>query len=250
MEFYDLNKDERKELVNKMEESIKNDLKKDETSNILKFSSDEDFYIRKNTYLILGRLYTNHDELKESIVRVGEELLHNEDEHVRQTAVYIWSEIGKKDADKAVEYLEIALNDDSHVVKNAVMGSLKQMGQQNPEPTLEFAKRFLHHENPEVRRIFVHGIELRGRTHPEDVLPLLEEMQYEETKRVKDIMIHVIGQISYKKGCLEIVIPALKKWKNKELVKMALIELIDVHKRYKFAAKSFEEAKDYINKNI
>lgn len=250
MGFYDLNKDERKELVNKMEESIKNYLKNDQIPVILKYASDEDFYIRKNTYLILGRLYTSHDELKESILRVGEELLHNDDEHVRQTSVYIWSEIGKYDADKAVEYLEIALNDDSHVVKNAVMGALKQMGQKNPGPTLEFAKKFLHHEDPEVRRIVVHGIELRGRTHPEEILPLLKELQNEENKRVRIMVIHVIGQISYKKGCLKIVIPALKKYENKELVNEALIEIIEVHKRYKFAEKSFEEAEDYINKNI
>ncbi|MGZ7118338.1 MAG: HEAT repeat domain-containing protein [Methanobacterium sp.] len=250
MGFYDLNKEERQKFVNEMEESIKNELNNGEITIILKYASDDDFYIRKNTYLILGRLYYSDDGLKENILKVAENLLHNENENVRQTAVYIWSEIGKKDATQSFKYLEIALNDDNHVVKNAVMGALKQMGQKNPEPTLKFAEKFLHHENPEVRRIVVHGIELRGRTHPEEILPLLEEMQDEKTKRVRDMMIHVIGQISYKKGCLEIVVPALKKWENKELVNDALLEIIDVHKRYKFAAKSVEEAEDYIRENI
>ncbi|MGZ7160728.1 MAG: HEAT repeat domain-containing protein, partial [Methanobacterium sp.] len=195
MGFYDLNKEERQKLVNKMEESIKNELNNGEITIILKYASDDDFYIRKNAYLILGRLYYNDDGLKENILKVAENLLHNENENVRQTAVYIWSEIGKKDATQSFKYLEIALNDDNHVVKNAVMGALKQMGQKNPEPTLKFAEKFLYHENPEVRRIVAHGIELRGRTHPEEILPLLEEMQGEKNKRVRDMVIHVIGQI-------------------------------------------------------
>jgi hypothetical protein len=57
----------------------------------------------------------------------------------------------------------------------------------------------------------------------------------------------VIGQIAYKKGCLETVIADLNKWENKELVRDALEEIIDVHDRYKdFAIKTQEEAIEYI----
>ena len=96
----------------------------------------------------------------------------------------------------------------------------------------------------------MHGIELRGRKHPEDILPLLRELQNEENKRVRDMIIHVIGQISYKKGCLETIISTIKNWENKKLVNDAVIEIIDVHKRYKFADKSPEEAKEYIESQI
>ncbi|MCE5214956.1 MAG: HEAT repeat domain-containing protein [Methanobacterium sp.] len=84
------------------------------------------------------------------------------------------------------------------------------MGQKNPQPTLEFTRRFLHDEDPEVRKKVIHGIELRGRTHPEDILPLLEEVQDEDDQNVRKMIIHVLGQISYKNGCLEKVAAALK----------------------------------------
>jgi HEAT repeat protein len=101
---------------------------------------------------------------------------------------------------------EKALKDEHHSVRNAVIGALKQMGQKNPEPTFNFAKKHLKDDDPKIRREIVHGIELRGRTHPEEVLPLLEELQNEKVKEVRKMVIHVIGQISYKKGCLEKVI--------------------------------------------
>ncbi len=60
-------------------------------------------------------------------------------------------------------------------------------------------------------------------------------------------MVHLIGQIAYKKSCLETVINDLASWKNKELVKDALEEIIDVHHRYRnFAVKTQEEAIEYI----
>ena len=59
-----------------------------------------------------------------------------------------------------------------------------------------------------IRRAVVDGIELRGRTHPEEILPLLKEVQSDPDKKVRRRMIHVLGQISYKKGCLEKVVLA------------------------------------------
>nr|WP_243687598.1 HEAT repeat domain-containing protein [Methanobacterium formicicum] len=101
----------------------------------------------------------------------------------------------------------------------------------NPQPTLKFAKRFIHHPDPEVRKKVVHGIELRGRTHPEDILPLLEEFQDDAHPQVRKMLIHVLGQISYKEGCLEKVTSALKTWKNKELVEDTIPYILDVHKK-------------------
>lgn len=199
MGFHDLSKEKRKKLVKKMEEEIELDLKNNETTNIYKYSSDSDTYIRKNAYLALGRIYHGQEDLKEIILDLLDKLLKNQDENIRQTAVYAFGEIGKKDADKTFIPFQKALGDESNLVRNAVVGSLKQMGQKNPHPTLEFAREHLHHPNPEVRRKVVHGIELRGRTHPEDVLPLLEELKFEEDKKVKKMVIHVLSQISYKK---------------------------------------------------
>jgi hypothetical protein len=151
------------------------------------------------------------------------------------------------DFDEIVLFLEKALNDNINKVKSSIMGSLKKTGEKNPQPTLNFAKKFINHPDPEVRRLIVHGIELRGQTHPEEILPLLYKLQNEVTPRVRNMIIHVIGQISYKEGCMEKVVLELIKWENKEMVKNSLEEIIKVHKRYNFAYKSEKEAKNYIN---
>jgi len=146
-----------------------------------------------------------------------------------------------------------ALFDGHHKVRNAVIGSLKKMGKKNPGPSLQWAKGYLHHEDKEIRREICHGIELRGRTHPEDVLPLLKELQFDKTKRVRDTLVHVLGQISYKNGCLPKVISEIGSWENKELIRDAVDEIVDVHseKRYaKFTAMTQKEVIIYISKNL
>lgn len=240
-------------MVAEMEKNIIVDLNDNETSHIThirEYASDEDTYIRKNCYLILGRLYRDNEDQRSFIFSAAKSLFESSDELERQTAVSIWGEIGKMDLDTVAPCFEVAFLDEKHQVKNAVMGALKQMSQKNPRPTLKFVASHLNYPDPEIRRLLVHGIELRGRNHPEDVLPVLYKLQNEENKRVRDMIIHVLGQISYKKGCLEKVVSALKGWENQDLVGEALDEIIDVHSRYHFAIKSKEEAEEYIQTDL
>jgi glycosyltransferase involved in cell wall biosynthesis len=112
-----------------------------------------------------------------------------------------------------------------------------------------WAKKYLHHEDFEIRREICHGIELRGRTHPEDILDMLKELEHDKKKRVSSTLVHVLGQIAYKKNCLETVLKHLKNWENSNLVKEAIDEIIDVHHRYRnFAFYTQEEAKIIIQK--
>jgi hypothetical protein len=142
------------------------------------------------------------------------------------------------------------LFDKHHSPRNAVIGSIKKMGEVNPRPVLKWAKKYLHHEDKEIRREICHGIELRGRKFPQDILPLLQELQFDKTARVRNTLIHVIGQIAYKKGCLETVIKHLSTWENKQLVEEALEEILDVHDRYRnFSALTQEQARQYIFDN-
>ncbi len=246
--FYNLPKDDRRRLVEEMEEVITRDIEKGNSERVKEYASDEDTYIRKNTYLIIGKLYHERRELRQRILTVLRGLFKDKDTKVRQTAVYAFGEIGKADAD-ILGMLELALNDTS--LRNAVVGALKRMGEKNPTPTLKFARKFLHHPDPEIRRRIVHGIELRGRTHPEEILPLLKELQNDPDKKVRKMIVHVLSQISYKKGCLEKVVSDLKMWENKEIVEKALKEILDVHKRYKrFSAKSYDEARYYIEEQF
>lgn len=251
MGFYDLLVKEREKLVKKIEEEIKNNLRDHSYQNITKYFSNEDTYIRKIAYLSVTRVYFSNTNLQSKILKILDQLFRENNEKVRQTVVNTLGEIGKIDAQIALPIYEKAMVDEAHEVRNAVIGSLKKMGEKNPQPVLEFSRKFLSNSDPEIRRQAVHGIELRGRIHPEDVLPLLEKLQNETNKRVRETMIHVLGQISYKKGCLEKVISALKTWKNKEIIKSALAEILETHKSYeKFSAKSYKEAETYIKKNF
>ena len=148
-----------------------------------------------------------------------------------------------------IEHLmEKGLFDEHHSVRNAVIGSIKKMGEKNPKPVLAFAKQFLQHEDKEIRREICHGIELRGRKYPQDILPLLKELQNDKTARVRNTLVHVLGQIAYKKGCLETVLADLKTWDNHDIVTKAIEEIIDVHDRYKdFSFYTQKQAKEIVD---
>ncbi|OFY82328.1 MAG: hypothetical protein A3F72_03400 [Bacteroidetes bacterium RIFCSPLOWO2_12_FULL_35_15] len=250
MAFYDLNKQQRQALVEKINENILSDILKDKDDHILDYFSDEDTYIRKTAYLAIGRIYKAHKGLQKNMLHFLNSQIGSKNEKVRQTVINAAGEIGMFDFSAIEQLMKTGLFDEHHSVRNAVIGSIKKMSEKNPKPTLAFAKKFLHHEDKEIRREICHGIELRGRTHPQEVLPLLKELQYDKTARIRKTLVHVLGQIAYKKGCLEIVIAELKNWKNKELVAEAIEEIIDVHDRYKnFSEKTQEEAIDYIEKN-
>jgi len=246
--FYNLSKEDRNRLVEKINQDIANDLTSNTTKNIIQYFSDEDTYIRKTSYLAIGKIFYSNQELQDSIIKILKVLLNHKHEKVRQTTINSAGEIGKFHFDKVQSFFDIGLFDEHHSVRNAVIGSVKKMGEKNQEPILAWAKTYLKHEDKEVRREICHGIELRGRTHPQDILPLLKELEFDETRRVTDTLIHVLGQISYKNGCLKTVVSHLNTWKNKELVEKSLDEIVDVHKRYeKFAFLTQEEAINYID---
>jgi hypothetical protein len=251
MAFYDLDKIQRKQLANQISQNIQLDIKSGGKQYLLSFFSDSDTYIRKNAYLATGRIYNAHEDLKKAVIQILDEFILHPDEKVRQTTVNAAGEIGIKDFPLIESLMETALFDPHHIVRNAVIGSIKKMGERNPVPVLLFANKYLHHQDKEIRREICHGIELRGRTHPEDILPLLNELQWDDSLRVRNTLVHVLGQISYKKGCLETVIANLPSWENKDLVQKALSEIIDVHQRYKnFSYMCSEEAKTLISSHF
>ncbi len=250
MAFYDLSKTERVKLVEKITGEIRKDLNQGTSENILRYFSDEDTYIRKSGYLAIGKIYKSVESLQNVIVEVLHRLADYDNEKVRQTVVNAAGEIGMVDFERVQNFFDIGLFDTHHSVRNAVIGSVKKMGQKNPEPVLRWAAPYLKHPDKEIRREICHGIELRGRTHPQDILPMLKQLQHEETARVRNTLVHVLGQIAYKKGCLQTVVVALIKWENKEVVVDALDEIVDVHHRYKdFATLTQKEAVAYIDAN-
>ena len=251
MAFYDLSKEERVELLTDIHAAILSDLTQGNNSRILRYASDEDTYIRKTAYLAIGKIYKADGQLRSKTLKELERIMENENEKVRQTAVNAAGEMGMVDFGVIEHIMEKGLFDSHHSVRNAVIGSVKKMGEKNPKPVLTFAKKYLHHEDKEIRREICHGIELRGRKYPQDILPLLRELQWDKTRRVRTTLVHVLGQIAYKKGCLETVIADLKEWENQELVTDAIEEIIDVHDRYSdFAVMTQDQAREYIRLNF
>ena len=199
MSFYQLSKEDREALVNKIQGELLADLKKGKQEHFEKYFSDEDTYIRKAAYLNIGRIYKEEKNLQRKIILLLGALMKSENEKTRQTAVNAAGEIGIADFSPVEKFFHEGLFDKHHSVRNAVIGSIKKMSEKNPKPVLAFAKKYLHHPEKEIRREICHGIELIGRTHPEDVLPLLKELEFDKTARVRNTLIHVIGQIAYKK---------------------------------------------------
>lgn len=250
MPFYSLTKEGRIKRVAQIKHDILSGIQKNSLADILAHFSDEDTYIRKAAYQSAGKIYTENASLQKKVISILNKLVKEKTDHIRQTAINAAGEIGMKAFEPVEHFFDAGLFDDHHSVRNAVIGSVKKMGEKNPKPVLKWAKKYLHHSDKEVRREICHGIELRGRTHPQDILPLLKELQYDKTSRVRNTLIHVLGQISYKKGCLETVIAQLNSWENKELVNDAIEEIIDVHDRYKdFAILSQKQAIQYIKNN-
>ena len=251
MAFYDLSKDERIERVNEIHNAILHALRLKKVKELVSFFCDEDTYIRKTTYLVIGKIYVSEETLQENILQLLTDFFIHTDFKVRQTVINAAGEIGKKDFFSVQSFFDKGLFDKHHAPRNAVIGSIKKMGEVNPKPVLAWAKKYLHHPDKEIRREICHGIELRGRKFPQDILPLLQELENDSTARVRNTLVHVLGQIAYKKGCLETVVKHLKGWKNKELVLKAIDEIIDVHDRYKnFSHYTQEQAKVYIGNNM
>jgi len=251
MSFYDLSKEERAKTVLSVSNDILNELIHGKTKKTIAYFAHPDPYIRKAAYLSVGRIYISNKDLQPQIIKTLDILLEQKDFKIRQTVINSAGEIGKTDFKIVQHFFDTGLFDEHHSPRNAVIGSIKKMGEVNPKPVLNWAKKYLHHEDKEIRREICHGIELRGRKYPQDILPLLKELQHDKTARVRNTLVHVLGQIAYKKGCIEIVVEDLKTWQNKELVKEALEEIIDVHRRYRnFSALTQSQARKYILHNF
>lgn len=250
MGFYNLSKEDRKKKVERINQKLLHHFKEENFSEI-PFFSDNDTYIRKAAYQAVGKIFNQHDSLQKTIIQGLHESLKKEDFSIRQTAINAAGEIGLKKFELVESLFDKGLFDTHHSVRNAVIGSIKKMSEKNPSPVLAWSRKYLHHPDKEIRREICHGIELRGRTHPQDILPLLKELQFDKTARVKNTLIHVIGQISYKKGCLQTVISDIKTWENKDLVAKAIEEIIDVHERYRdFAILTQADTRKYISKAL
>jgi len=232
--FYELSKEERKKLKEKIIEESK------KREGFLKYSADKDIFIRKIAAKTLG----NEKDF---------EFLHTHimdlNELRRQAIAYAMMWIGKKNPKLVIDDLRFLASDESKHVRNACVEALKEIGKSNPGIIADLLKPWLKDENVFVRKCAVHGIELAGRDiDPAIALKLLRLAKKDESRIVQDMIIHVLTQISYKHGPKKIF-EELKKWvKNanepvKRIAKNAVSEILKFHKeKPKFCATSYKEA--------
>jgi len=250
MSFYDLDKGQRIALVAKINANLFNDLSGSLDYNFRNYFNDEDTYIRKAAYLETGKIFDQQPSLRPQILLRLKELFAESEFRIRQTVINAAGEIGIINFDSISQLFDSGLIDEHHAVRNAVIGSIKKMGEKNPVPVIGWCSKYINHHDKEIRREICHGLELRGRKYPEEILPLLKSLQNEKTARVRNTLIHVIGQISYKKGCLEKVISEIVTWENKQLVNESIDEILSVHIRYaNFSFYTPDQVLNYIKEN-
>lgn len=245
MGFYDLNKQERVEKKEIMNKEIRSSVDKKKTLVLELYFADDDTYIRKVAYEALTQYYFDNENVQDDIIQILKLLLTSDDQKVRQSVVYVCGGIAKKELEVVESMLDVALHDKHHMVCNAVTGALKASGEKNDDVIL-FCKQRIQDDNPTIRRLVCHGLELRGRTHPEDIINILKLIQFDNNKRVMAMLVHVLGQISYKKGCLHYVSKQVKAWGNSTIFPRYVEEVIEVHGRYeKFSEFSQQEVIEY-----
>lgn len=252
MKYYDLSPLERNTFYKKMQKDIDDDLLHDTIAMIRKYASDNDTYVRKNCYLILSKIYKNDQKKRKIILSVLDILSKMDEEHIRQTVVYTLGEIGKQHFEPVATRLDYFLHDSHHKVKNALTGAIKQLGEKKPRVVFAWVKEKLEVCNTDIMLKLLHGLELRGRTHPQELLPIIRELaQKDIDKKTQKMIVHIVGQISYKEGCLEVVTSELQNWEDNQLVTKCVNEILSVHERYKrFSHYSPLEAQTYLSHNI
>ena len=247
MAFYDLSKSDRLDFVLEVNARLFSDFENGSQRELEALFGDEDTYVRKAAYIETGRIYLKYPSLQSAILEALAGLLPHPEFKIRQTVINAAGEIGKVDFEVVEPFFRIGLFDIHHAPRNAVIGSIKKMGEKNPVPVLAWCNGFLEHPDKEIRREICHGIELRGRTHPQDILSMLRRLQWDKTSRVRKTVVHVIGQIAYKKGCLETVSANLHQWENQDLVADAVKEILVIHDRYRnFSHYTVQEARAYL----
>ena len=87
MSYYDLSKVERTNVVAEMSALIHSEILSNKHRNIYNYFDDPDTYIRRNAYLIIGKIFYEKTHLQYYIIHLLEVLLKEESHYIRQTVL-------------------------------------------------------------------------------------------------------------------------------------------------------------------
>ena len=105
MKISELPKEAKEKFIEVLTSEIELDLARGTYENIRKYASDTDEFVRTNTYLILGKYFSTHIQLKEKVYLAVDQLLRDANSQIRQTAVLAFSEMMKLDPRKTIGLL-------------------------------------------------------------------------------------------------------------------------------------------------
>lgn len=105
MGFYDLSKQDRVKVTEKINRDIINDLNNNSLTKIQSYFSNDDTYIRKLGYSLIGKIDFTHESLQQKIISMLKILLQQDDFRIRQTAINTAGEIGRFEFQYILSYL-------------------------------------------------------------------------------------------------------------------------------------------------
>jgi hypothetical protein len=105
LKISELPKEAKDKFLEALRADIELDLARGTYDNIRKYASDTDDYVRTNTYIVLGKIYSTHFHLKDQVYFAVDKLLKDANSQIRQTAVLAFGELMKLEPRRAIELL-------------------------------------------------------------------------------------------------------------------------------------------------
>lgn len=128
MKFSDLPKEARDKFLEVLRLDIERDLTEGTDRSIQRYASSTDEFVRRNTYLILGKLYSTHFDLKDKVYFTVDKLLKDANNQVRETAVMTFGELMRLDPRKAVGLVARLRPSDLLSLPKEVLDQLRKLG--------------------------------------------------------------------------------------------------------------------------
>lgn len=129
MKFSELSKEAKDKFLEVLRSEIELDLAKGTYDNIHKYASDTDEFVRKNTYLVLGKYFSTQIHLKDKVYLTVDQLLRDANSQIRQTAVLAFSEMMKFDPKKTIGLLGKIRPNDLLWLPREVLELVRRTGQ-------------------------------------------------------------------------------------------------------------------------
>ena len=129
IKFSELPKEAKDKFLEALKLEIERDLAKGSLDNIRKYASDTDEFVRKNTYLILGKYFSTQIQLKDKVYIAVDQLLRDTNSQIRQTAVLAFAEMMKLDPRKTIPLLGKIRPNDLLWLPREVLDLVRRAGQ-------------------------------------------------------------------------------------------------------------------------